>query len=79
MSVEDQRLLTVAEVADQLQMTPDGVYKLIQRGKLEAVRISERKTRIPESAFNRYYAELEARADGIGPSRLARRVEAGRA
>lgn len=63
MSPEAQRLLTVGEVADKLQMTPDGVYKLIQRGKLEAVRLSERKTRIPQEAFDRYYASLEARAD----------------
>jgi excisionase family DNA binding protein len=63
MSVEAQRLLTVGEVADRLQMTPDGVYKLIQRGKLEAVKLSERKTRVPEDAFNRYYARLEAWAD----------------
>lgn len=63
MSAETQRLLTVGEVADKLQMTPDGVYKLIQRGKLDAVRLSERKTRIPQEAFNRYYAGLEGRAD----------------
>ena len=63
MRVDAQRLLTVGEVADNLQMTPDGVYKLIQRGKLEAIRLSERKTRIPEDAFARYRAQLEARAD----------------
>ncbi len=63
MSIQAQRLLTVGEVADKLHMTPDGVYKLIQRGKLEAVKLSERKTRIPEEAFNRYYENLQARAD----------------
>lgn len=50
----DQQLLTVAEVAERLEMTPDGVYKLIQRGKLEAVRLSERKTRISAQSLGRY-------------------------
>ena len=42
------QLLKVGEVADRPQMTADGVYKLIQRGKLATVKISERKTRVPE-------------------------------
>jgi excisionase family DNA binding protein len=57
------QLLKVGEVAERLQMTADGVYKLIQRGRLATVKISERKTRVPEREFNRYYDELQARAD----------------
>jgi excisionase family DNA binding protein len=53
------QLMTLGEVAEKLQMTPDGVYKLIQRGKLESVRISERKIRVPAESFERYYAQLE--------------------
>jgi excisionase family DNA binding protein len=53
-------LLTVAEVAARLQMTTDGVYKLIQRGKLKATRVSERKTRVPSAALAEYEAVTQA-------------------
>ncbi len=62
MGIAADRLLTVPEVAERLQLTPDGVYKLIQRGKIEAVRLSERKTRVPEAALDRYITELQSRA-----------------
>ena len=52
--------LTIPEVAERLQMTPDGVYKLIQRGKLKAIRISERKTRIAAAALAEYEAATQA-------------------
>ena len=38
--------LTVPQVAEQLGMTSDGVYKMMQRGKLAAGRVSERKARV---------------------------------
>ena len=63
MSIEADKLMTIQAVAERLQVTPDGVYKLIQRGKLEAVKISERKTRIPASAFERYMRAIQGRAD----------------
>lgn len=50
----DRQLLTVAETADRLEMTTDGVYKLIQRGKLDAVRLSARKTRVSAQSLDRY-------------------------
>ena len=62
-TVATEQLLTVTEVAEQLQMTTDGVYKLIQRGKLDAVRLSERKTRIPAASLARYTAATQAWVD----------------
>ncbi len=53
--------LTVPEVAQRLGMTPDGAYKLIQKGKIGAVRLSERKLRVPVAAFDRYTVELQHR------------------
>lgn len=50
--------LTVPEVAAELEMTPDGVYKLIRRGKLKAVRLSERKTLVPRPALDSYRRRL---------------------
>jgi excisionase family DNA binding protein len=46
--------LTVPQVAERLGMTADGVYKLIGRGKLDATRLSARKTRVTEAALRRY-------------------------
>lgn len=58
-----QQLLTVAEAADRLQMTNDGVYKLIKRGRLRAIRLSERKTRIAADSLDAYIAASQAWAD----------------
>src|SRR4051812_49982873 len=55
--------MTVPEVAKALQMSPDGVYKLIRRGKLKAVRISERKTYVSRLALDAYRRRL----NGGGP------------
>ena len=52
--------LTVPQAAERLAMTPDGVYKLIQRGKLEAVRFSARKTRVSQKALDAYIAQHQA-------------------
>ncbi len=53
--------LTVAEVAAELEMTRDGVYKLIQRGKLDGVRRSERGLRVPQDALAAYQRRLRGR------------------
>jgi len=53
--------LTVAEVAAELEMTNDGVYKLIRRGKLEGVRRSERGLRVPQEALADYQRRLVKR------------------
>jgi excisionase family DNA binding protein len=54
MSATEDNYLTVADVAERLQMTPDGVYKLIQRGHLPAIRLSARKLRIPAEGLAAY-------------------------
>jgi excisionase family DNA binding protein len=54
--------LTVAQVAEQLKMTPDGVYKLIRRGKLPAQRVSARNTLVRADDLAEYVASLNARA-----------------
>jgi hypothetical protein len=53
-----KNFLTVPEVAGRLDMTTNGVYKLIQRGKLMSIRKSERKTLVPESALRSYQSRL---------------------
>lgn len=67
--------LTIPQAAERLGMTPDGVYKLIQRGKLEATRVSARKTRIAGATLERYIsAQQEAVRrfrDGMPPEEPA--------
>jgi excisionase family DNA binding protein len=58
--------LTVAEAATELNMTPDGVRKLIKRRVLRATKLSERKTLISWAALRAYQARLNG--DGPGPA-----------
>jgi excisionase family DNA binding protein len=51
--------LTVPQVAAELDMSPDGVYKLIKRGKLPTIRRSERGIRISRVALAAYLRRLQ--------------------
>lgn len=71
---------TVKEAAAELGITDDGVRKLIARGKLPAIRRSERNIRIPGPAFDAYIRRLNGetvpaperlRAQGDLETRLA--------
>lgn len=75
--------LPVAEVASALGMSTGGVYKLIQRGKLPAVRLSERGTRVARWALDAYVDSLNGRGpdstlrvDALDPERLRAEFEA---
>lgn len=57
--------LTVREVAEALDMTPDGVYKLIGRGKLKAIRKSERKMLVSRLALEAYQRRINGQAPAI--------------
>jgi excisionase family DNA binding protein len=48
-----EQLLTVAEVAEHLRCSAWGVYKLIERGQLEAIKVLG-KWRIEAPAITRY-------------------------
>lgn len=54
--------LTVKEAASELGITDDGVRKLIARGKLRAIKRSERNTLIPGPAFNAYIRRINGQA-----------------
>lgn len=58
--------MTVAEVAEALEISPSGVYKLIDRGKLPAIRRSERGLRVSRLAMDAYQRCL--RGDAHVPS-----------
>ena len=48
------RLLTVRDVAAKLGVCLDTAYKLISRGKLDAVRIGTRTLRVSPKSLERY-------------------------
>jgi len=50
----EKRYLTPTEVAAELRVSTDTVLRLIDRGDLPAIRVSERIYRIPAPAFARY-------------------------
>lgn len=59
MAIAEDTYLTVPEVAARLAMTSDGAYKLIQRGHLQAIRLSARKLRVSETAVDAYLKREE--------------------
>jgi len=64
--------LTVPQVAAELDISPDGVYKLIKRGKLPAIRRSERGMRISRVALAAYLRRLQ---QGEAPDTQAQEVD----
>ena len=50
----EKRFYTPRQAAELLSVSPDTVLRLIQRGELPAVRVSERIYRIPIPAFERF-------------------------
>lgn len=50
----DKRYLTPSEVASELRVSTDTVLRLIDRGELPAIRVSERIYRIPVPALERF-------------------------
>ncbi|WP_147681565.1 helix-turn-helix domain-containing protein [Actinomyces ruminicola] len=50
-----ENFLTIAEVAEHLQLSAQGVRALIQSGELPAIQVGARHLwRVPESAFDGY-------------------------
>lgn len=63
--LSDVRFLTVAEVAEMMRVSNMTVYRMVESGKLPAVRFG-RSYRIPESALA---AVLQLPADQAGSQR----------
>ncbi len=57
--------LTVAEVAAELGISRHGVYKLIERGKLKAIRRTERNLRVSRLALDAYGRRLQDGAPAV--------------
>ncbi|MDN3594635.1 helix-turn-helix transcriptional regulator [Zunongwangia endophytica] len=51
-TIQDKQILTVNEVAKLLRLSKATVYRIIKEGKLNAVKFSERNTRIYRSEID---------------------------
>jgi excisionase family DNA binding protein len=63
-----ERWYTIKEAADLLKVSHDTVSRLVERGDLPALRVSERIVRIPVPAF-----EFYASGRTVTPRRVVRR------
>jgi excisionase family DNA binding protein len=61
--------LTVPQVAAELNISTDGVYKLIKRGKLPAIRRSERGIRVSRISLDAYQRRLHRGETPNAPTR----------
>jgi excisionase family DNA binding protein len=61
-----QRLLTIQEVEQRLEVSPDTVYRRIYDGLLERVYIGEKSPRITGSSLDAY---VQAKREGREPPR----------
>jgi excisionase family DNA binding protein len=60
----ERPLLTVPEVATELGVSTRHVYRLIAEGRLPAVRLSERRLRVPRAALDAWLRVQTDRAVG---------------
>jgi len=56
-------VLTVAEVAEQLRISDESVYRLVRTGRLHSVRIGG-LWRIPQESLDRFLVEAEGKSKG---------------
>ncbi|PHP52381.1 helix-turn-helix domain-containing protein [Actinomyces ruminis] len=74
------KFLTIAEVAEHLQLSAQGVRALIQSGELPAIQVGARHLwRVPESAFDEYVErQLAATRQMVasGSAKTSRSVDA---
>lgn len=56
--IQSEKLLTVQVVANRLKMSVSTVYRVIDGGKLKAIRLSERNIRVLESSLIGYLRSL---------------------
>ena len=54
-TIQDKQILTVGEVAKLLRLSKATVYRIIKEGKLNAVKFSERNTRIYRSEIDKLF------------------------
>jgi excisionase family DNA binding protein len=71
------RYFTIKEAAERLAISHDTVSRLIGRGELPAIRVSERLYRIPAPALERYESGMSATARRVVRKQVAEGVQFG--
>jgi excisionase family DNA binding protein len=71
------RYFTIKEAAERLSVSHDTVSRLIERGALPALRVSERLYRIPAPALERYESGVSVPVRNVVRRRVAHGVEFG--
>lgn len=73
------RWYSIKEVAERLRVSHDTVGRMVERGELPAIRVSERIVRIPAPALERYETGTPVAARRVVRRRVGRGVEFGAA
>lgn len=71
------RYFTIKEAAERLEISHDTVSRLIERGELPAIRVSQRLYRIPAPALERYESGAPATARRVVEKHVAEGVQFG--
>ena len=71
------RYFTIKEAAERLSVSHDTVSRLIERGDLSGLRVSERLYRIPAPALARYESGVPVPVRNVVRRRVAEGVEFG--
>jgi len=71
------RYFTIKEAAERLEISHDTVSRLIERGELPAIRVSERLYRIPTPALERYESGAPATVRRVVQEQVAEGVQFG--
>lgn len=58
----DPLLVTIAEAARRTSLSRPSIYRLIERGELEAVKVGTKSVRIPTGALEAFVDRLRATA-----------------
>lgn len=72
-----ERWYSIKEAAERLGVSHDTISRLVERGELPAIRVSQRIVRIPVPAFDLYASERKVATRRVVRRRVANGVQFG--
>ncbi len=73
----EPRWYTIKEVAERLRVSHDTVARMVARGELPAIRVSDRLVRIPAPALHRFETGTPVMRRGVARRRVRDGIELG--
>ncbi len=73
----EPRWYTIKEVAERLRVSHDTVARMVARGELPAIRVSDRLVRIPAPALHRFETGVPVVRRGVARRRVRDGIELG--